>query len=96
MPFLVIDRGQHILIDTGAADAWLPTMGLLLRVGGPDHQADGECRVGAARLLWGGPAPILARLEFHTRGFQGSGTALAGVIPITLKQVADGLIWLRA
>lgn len=28
--FLVIDRGQHILIDTGAADAWLPTMGLLL------------------------------------------------------------------
>jgi len=28
--FLVIDRGQHVLIDTGAADAWLPTMGLLL------------------------------------------------------------------
>jgi glyoxylase-like metal-dependent hydrolase (beta-lactamase superfamily II) len=29
--FLVVDRGEHILIDTGAADAWLPTMGLLLR-----------------------------------------------------------------
>ena len=29
--FLVVDRGQHILIDTGAADAWLPTMGLLLQ-----------------------------------------------------------------
>jgi glyoxylase-like metal-dependent hydrolase (beta-lactamase superfamily II) len=29
--FLVIDRGEHVLVDTGAADAWLPTMGLLLR-----------------------------------------------------------------
>jgi glyoxylase-like metal-dependent hydrolase (beta-lactamase superfamily II) len=29
--FLVIDRGQHILIDTGAANAWEPTMGSLLR-----------------------------------------------------------------
>jgi len=29
--FLVVDRGEHVLIDTGAADAWLPTMGLLLR-----------------------------------------------------------------
>jgi glyoxylase-like metal-dependent hydrolase (beta-lactamase superfamily II) len=29
--FLVIDGGQHILIDTGAADSWLPTMGSLLR-----------------------------------------------------------------
>lgn len=29
--FLVIDHGQHILIDTGAADSWLPTMGSLLR-----------------------------------------------------------------
>jgi hypothetical protein len=29
--FLIVDRGQHILIDTGAADAWLPTMGLMLR-----------------------------------------------------------------
>ena len=29
--FLVVDGDQHILIDTGAADAWLPTMGLLLR-----------------------------------------------------------------
>jgi glyoxylase-like metal-dependent hydrolase (beta-lactamase superfamily II) len=29
--FLVIDANQHILIDTGAADSWLPTMGLLLR-----------------------------------------------------------------
>jgi len=28
--FLVIDRGEHILIDTGAANAWLPTMGGLL------------------------------------------------------------------
>jgi glyoxylase-like metal-dependent hydrolase (beta-lactamase superfamily II) len=28
--FLVIDGGQHILIDTGAADSWLPTMGSLL------------------------------------------------------------------
>ena len=29
--FLVIDRDQYILIDTGAANAWLPTMGGLLR-----------------------------------------------------------------
>lgn len=29
--FLIIDRGQHILIDTGAANAWEPTMGLLPR-----------------------------------------------------------------
>jgi glyoxylase-like metal-dependent hydrolase (beta-lactamase superfamily II) len=29
--FLVIDSGQHILIDTGAANSWLPTMGSLLR-----------------------------------------------------------------
>ncbi|MBR0644475.1 MBL fold metallo-hydrolase [Plastoroseomonas hellenica] len=29
--FLVIEQGRHILIDTGAADAWEPTMGLLLR-----------------------------------------------------------------
>jgi glyoxylase-like metal-dependent hydrolase (beta-lactamase superfamily II) len=29
--FLVIDGDQHILIDTGAADSWLPTMGSLLR-----------------------------------------------------------------
>ena len=29
--FLVVDRDQHTLIDTGAANAWLPTMGLLLR-----------------------------------------------------------------
>ena len=28
--FLVVDHGEHFLIDTGAADAWLPTMGLLL------------------------------------------------------------------
>jgi glyoxylase-like metal-dependent hydrolase (beta-lactamase superfamily II) len=28
--FLVIDGAQHILIDTGAADSWLPTMGSLL------------------------------------------------------------------
>lgn len=28
--FLVIDRGEYILIDTGAANAWLPTMGGLL------------------------------------------------------------------
>lgn len=28
---MVIERGRHVLIDTGAADAWLPTMGLLLR-----------------------------------------------------------------
>lgn len=27
--FLVIADGQHILIDTGAGNAWLPTMGLL-------------------------------------------------------------------
>lgn len=27
--FLVIDRGQHVLIDTGAANAWEPTMGSL-------------------------------------------------------------------
>ncbi|WP_343713798.1 MBL fold metallo-hydrolase [Inquilinus sp.] len=27
--FLVIDHGEHVLIDTGAANAWLPTMGLL-------------------------------------------------------------------
>ena len=29
--FLIVDRDQHTLIDTGAASAWLPTMGLLLR-----------------------------------------------------------------
>jgi glyoxylase-like metal-dependent hydrolase (beta-lactamase superfamily II) len=29
--FLVIEHGRHILIDTGAGDAWEPTMGLLLR-----------------------------------------------------------------
>jgi glyoxylase-like metal-dependent hydrolase (beta-lactamase superfamily II) len=28
--FLIIDGDQHILIDTGAANAWLPTMGSLL------------------------------------------------------------------
>lgn len=28
--FLIIDRDQHLLIDTGAANAWEPTMGLLL------------------------------------------------------------------
>jgi glyoxylase-like metal-dependent hydrolase (beta-lactamase superfamily II) len=28
--FLVIDRDQTVLIDTGAANAWLPTMGSLL------------------------------------------------------------------
>lgn len=28
--FLVIEQGRHILIDTGAGDAWEPTMGLLL------------------------------------------------------------------
>lgn len=28
--FLVIDRGQHVLIDAGTSNAWLPTMGLLL------------------------------------------------------------------
>ena len=28
--FLVIGHGQHVLIDTGAANAWHPTMGLLL------------------------------------------------------------------
>jgi glyoxylase-like metal-dependent hydrolase (beta-lactamase superfamily II) len=28
--FLVIDHGEHILIDTGAANAWEPTMGSLL------------------------------------------------------------------
>jgi glyoxylase-like metal-dependent hydrolase (beta-lactamase superfamily II) len=29
--FLIIDHDQHVLIDTGAANAWLPTMGLLSR-----------------------------------------------------------------
>jgi glyoxylase-like metal-dependent hydrolase (beta-lactamase superfamily II) len=29
--FLVIDDGQHVLIDTGAANSWEPTMGSLLR-----------------------------------------------------------------
>lgn len=29
--FLVVDGGAHVLIDTGAANAWLPTMGLLLQ-----------------------------------------------------------------
>lgn len=29
--FLVVDDGQYILIDTGAANAWEPTMGSLLR-----------------------------------------------------------------
>lgn len=29
--FLVIDNGEHVLIDTGAANAWDPTMGLLPR-----------------------------------------------------------------
>ena len=29
--FLVIGHGQHVLIDTGAANAWEPTMGLLPR-----------------------------------------------------------------
>jgi len=29
--FLIIDGDQHILIDTGAGNAWLPTMGSLLR-----------------------------------------------------------------
>jgi glyoxylase-like metal-dependent hydrolase (beta-lactamase superfamily II) len=28
--FLVVDQGRHILIDTGASDAWEPTMGGLL------------------------------------------------------------------
>jgi glyoxylase-like metal-dependent hydrolase (beta-lactamase superfamily II) len=28
--FLVIENDQHLLIDTGAADSWEPTMGLLL------------------------------------------------------------------
>jgi glyoxylase-like metal-dependent hydrolase (beta-lactamase superfamily II) len=28
--FLLVDRGEHVLIDTGAANAWLPTMGRLL------------------------------------------------------------------
>ncbi|MBL8908027.1 MAG: MBL fold metallo-hydrolase [Rhizobiales bacterium] len=28
--YLVIGHGQHVLIDTGAANAWDPTMGLLL------------------------------------------------------------------
>jgi len=28
--FLVIEEGRHVLIDTGAGNAWLPTMGLLL------------------------------------------------------------------
>ena len=28
--FLVIDHDQHVLIDTGAANAWLPTMGSLI------------------------------------------------------------------
>ena len=28
--FLVVDQGQYTLIDTGAANAWEPTMGLLL------------------------------------------------------------------
>lgn len=28
--FLVIGHGQHVLIDTGSANAWDPTMGLLL------------------------------------------------------------------
>jgi len=28
--FLVIDQGEHVLIDTGAANSWDPTMGLLL------------------------------------------------------------------
>jgi glyoxylase-like metal-dependent hydrolase (beta-lactamase superfamily II) len=28
--YLVIEQGRHILIDTGAGDAWEPTMGLLL------------------------------------------------------------------
>ena len=28
--FLVIEQGRHILIDTGAGDAWEPTMGKLL------------------------------------------------------------------
>src|SRR5882762_5426552 len=28
--FVIIDRDQHILIDTGAANAWEPTMGSLL------------------------------------------------------------------
>ncbi|MGE8943019.1 MBL fold metallo-hydrolase [Leptospira interrogans] len=27
--FLLIEQGRHILIDTGAGDAWFPTMGLL-------------------------------------------------------------------
>ncbi len=29
--FLVVEQGRHTLIDTGAANAWEPTMGLLLR-----------------------------------------------------------------
>jgi glyoxylase-like metal-dependent hydrolase (beta-lactamase superfamily II) len=29
--FLIVHRDQHILIDTGAANAWEPTMGSLLR-----------------------------------------------------------------
>jgi glyoxylase-like metal-dependent hydrolase (beta-lactamase superfamily II) len=36
--FLVIDDGQHVLIDTGAANAWEPTMGSL-------HRALAEARV---------------------------------------------------
>src|SRR4051794_34322086 len=29
--FLIIDGDQHIMIDTGTANAWLPTLGCLLR-----------------------------------------------------------------
>ncbi|HWL68906.1 MAG TPA: MBL fold metallo-hydrolase [Geminicoccus sp.] len=29
--FLVIEQGRHILVDTGAGNAWHPSMGLLLR-----------------------------------------------------------------
>jgi glyoxylase-like metal-dependent hydrolase (beta-lactamase superfamily II) len=40
--YLVIDHGQHVLIDTGAANSWDPTMGLLpeaLREAGVDPKS---------------------------------------------------------
>ncbi len=39
----VVDRGEHILIDTGAADAWLPTMGSLLGALDEAGVARGAC-----------------------------------------------------
>ena len=52
--FLVVEQGRHTLIDTGAANAWEPTMGLLLRAlaeagSGEERHYDGSSHAHARR-----------------------------------------------